>query len=343
MNRVSLVVVSVLATLCAARAQGVASRSTQLVFLPGDAGPVLVSWSRGAYELRRADAAGEVSARDVLGAGALAGGMVPASLRIEPIADDACLLVGCRPLTTGRHLQIAELHRAADGWHQVASGHVDRVEMAQPSSNGGWFESAALLAWDAATGTATVVLQDGAMLPPEDANEESTPGAVYECRVRLSALGGKAEQESAAQLVAVGRDVRTYRFGARCLITTRVTDPDARAEPTGRPGWRLRAWLRDENGTWRDLQVPRLPVEDSYACTMASDGEIAVGMLATVGAQDVLRAARWSRGTVGRGFVVDEEVLKEPMPRLESVTWQLTTGVPVPWVLDANGHAARVR
>lgn len=321
------------------------ARPAHVAFLPGEPQPVLITWTGGAFDLRPMPRAGDPRPPS-LGGGGVPGGDVAAVARLQPVNANTCLLVARRPLTSGCHLQLGLLRRVGGTWRLNAGAVLNDVVVEGQETDRGFVDSE-LVAWDEASRTATVVVQRGYALPPDRTGYEVTHGALYECEVVLKettgATGFLAGTAPPARLVAVGTDVRTHRDGNACLVTTRVTDTErdaAATYPRSLYDLRLRAWLRDERGSWRDLDVPRLIVESDYGMLRRANGEVVVAMIAKSGDQDVLRTARWSVGS--RGFVVDDEVLTMPRPKDHPAAWQLSGPTPKPWAL-VDGQPKRVQ
>ena len=323
-------------------AQDAGVTSIQVGFLPGEATPARVVWRGSAFELTSNATASE-DRQPTLGRGVFLGADTPATLRLEMVNADTCLMVMQRPPTSGNLLQLGDLRRVDGAWRLVAAAILDKVVppfgASEPPT---WFSRSELVAWDEAARIATIVVMHNIMLTAEQAGGEATSGAVLECRVPLTKVSGDSPVPVLApptgKLVAVGRGMRTHRSGSSCVLSTLVED---RSETTGRLVFRLRVWQRDQSGEWRDLSVPRLLVGQPYEYGIArgNDGTLVVAMLEPTNCQTVLRTARL-RSDQGN-FVVEETVLAQPPGNGVPILWQSTPDGPAAWSFD-NGRATRV-
>jgi hypothetical protein len=204
------------------------------------------------------------------------------------------------------------------------------------------FSGAKLVAWDGATRTATMAVRLGRYVRGERAGDEPAGSAVLECQVPLIALDVRSPfgaEPPKSKLIAGGDELRTHRSGATCVLSTVLAETNPKDV---RQGFRLRAWLRDETGEWRNLRLPATWVERNYAMARATDGALVVAELVTTGSERVLRSTRWTMGQTELAPVVTEKALAQPPAKDAIIVWQTTSHGPVAWSIE-NGRATLVR
>lgn len=316
-------------------------------FLPGVTEPAWFSWYGSRFEIHSAVA--DVAAgglRAHLGGGELVRGDTPSAMRLEEVTRNVCLMIGERNASAGSPLQMG-LMRCVDGvWRLTSSAVVNRIKSPfSTDERSNLFSRTELISWDEAASTAIVLVKQDIILSADQNGGQEAYGALLECRVALHPMEAGVPithvPSPVGRFVAHGDSPRAYRRGKECLVTTVGLNTEG-VDHSGRPRHRLNAWLRDESGAWRDLEVPPLDMEFDYSIAYAADGTLIVAMLVRSAGRVGLRTARWQIGQVERGFVLDDVELEEPVLSGRSVAWQATAEGPLPWAFDRRG-AIRVR